>query len=434
QQQKRRIQDRTRSGFFQLVFGMEAPTYLYETNYAAPLIEGRKSNGKITEFKTGVQLGDFFHIDDLLDFSNEEIAGPIVGESANNWPNHGTATNSSTVTTTETVSCNSSADGNSSRTCNVLETDENYPAELCVPCDDLAELEWLSNFVEDSFSTEDAPKTLFAPNFGDVRTDTHTQLRPLTTEVFGNGNTSPNSVLDITSGTRKTPTPSFGPETPVPGRARSKRSRPPVCNWSSRIVSPTSSASTALENGPAPASSALSSDSDFFAESSLPTKKLVLKGSQGIGIFHKKKEEEQQVVVPMRKCMHCATVKTPQWRTGPMGPKTLCNACGVRYKSGRLVPEYRPAASPTFIATKHSNSHRKVIEMRRQKELAMVHGPRHHGLKDEEEEREYSEDDHDDDDDDDAERALEDYHHPYFVSDDDTYLLHTTVQDYRQLI
>ena len=52
-----------------------------------------------------------------------------------------------------------------------------------------------------------------------------------------------------------------------------------------------------------------------------------------------------------------------------MGPKTLCNACGVRYKSGRLVPEYRPAASPTFMSTKHSNSHRKVLELRRQKDL-----------------------------------------------------------------
>jgi hypothetical protein len=56
-----------------------------------------------------------------------------------------------------------------------------------------------------------------------------------------------------------------------------------------------------------------------------------------------------------------------------MGPKTLCNACGVRYKSGRLVPEYRPAASPTFVVSKHSNSHRKVLELRRQKEV-------HHGL------------------------------------------------------
>ncbi|GAA0165952.1 zinc finger transcription factor [Lithospermum erythrorhizon] len=68
-----------------------------------------------------------------------------------------------------------------------------------------------------------------------------------------------------------------------------------------------------------------------------------------------------------RRCLHCQADKTPQWRAGPMGPKTLCNACGVRYKSGRLVPEYRPANSPTFSPVAHSNSHRKIMEMRKQK-------------------------------------------------------------------
>ncbi|KAG8372787.1 hypothetical protein BUALT_Bualt12G0103300 [Buddleja alternifolia] len=69
-----------------------------------------------------------------------------------------------------------------------------------------------------------------------------------------------------------------------------------------------------------------------------------------------------------RRCLHCQSDKTPQWRAGPMGPKTLCNACGVRYKSGRLLPEYRPASSPTFSSTLHSNSHRKVVEMRKLKQ------------------------------------------------------------------
>lgn len=67
---------------------------------------------------------------------------------------------------------------------------------------------------------------------------------------------------------------------------------------------------------------------------------------------------------PTKKCTHCEITKTPQWREGPLGPKTLCNACGVRYRSGRLFPEYRPAASPTFVPSLHSNSHKKVIEMR----------------------------------------------------------------------
>ncbi|VFQ91490.1 unnamed protein product [Cuscuta campestris] len=71
-----------------------------------------------------------------------------------------------------------------------------------------------------------------------------------------------------------------------------------------------------------------------------------------------------------KKCSHCEATATPQWRAGPLGPKTLCNACGVRYRSGRLFPEYRPAASPTFVPLVHSNSHRKVIEMR-----SKVHEP-----------------------------------------------------------
>ncbi|GIL44667.1 hypothetical protein Vafri_2184 [Volvox africanus] len=32
----------------------------------------------------------------------------------------------------------------------------------------------------------------------------------------------------------------------------------------------------------------------------------------------------------IRCCVECGATSTPQWREGPMGPKTLCNACGVR--------------------------------------------------------------------------------------------------------
>ncbi|KAF8411724.1 hypothetical protein HHK36_004282 [Tetracentron sinense] len=69
----------------------------------------------------------------------------------------------------------------------------------------------------------------------------------------------------------------------------------------------------------------------------------------------------------IRRCGHCNAEKTPQWRMGPMGPKTLCNACGVRYKSGRLVPEYRPAASPSFNDEMHSNNHKKIMKIMKMK-------------------------------------------------------------------
>ncbi|XP_031390317.1 GATA transcription factor 2-like [Punica granatum] len=90
----------------------------------------------------------------------------------------------------------------------------------------------------------------------------------------------------------------------------------------------------------------------------------------GNGKLTEENSADAGVEAAVRRCTHCASESTPQWRTGPQGPKTLCNACGVRYKSGRLVPEYRPAASPTFVLTQHSNSHRKVMELRRQKELS----------------------------------------------------------------
>uniref|UniRef100_A0A0A9B6E2 GATA-type domain-containing protein n=1 Tax=Arundo donax TaxID=35708 RepID=A0A0A9B6E2_ARUDO len=74
--------------------------------------------------------------------------------------------------------------------------------------------------------------------------------------------------------------------------------------------------------------------------------------------------EELPLEEPEKRCTHCMSSKTPQWRSGPLGPKTLCNACGVRFKSGRLLPEYRPANSPTFVSDVHSNSHKKVLQLR----------------------------------------------------------------------
>ena len=47
-----------------------------------------------------------------------------------------------------------------------------------------------------------------------------------------------------------------------------------------------------------------------------------------------------------------------------IGSKDTMQCMWVRYKSGRLLPEYRPAKSPTFVSYLHSNSHKKVMEMR----------------------------------------------------------------------
>ncbi|XP_008797400.1 GATA transcription factor 15-like [Phoenix dactylifera] len=37
----------------------------------------------------------------------------------------------------------------------------------------------------------------------------------------------------------------------------------------------------------------------------------------------------------LKSCADCRTTKTPLWRGGPSGPKSLCNACGIRYRKKR---------------------------------------------------------------------------------------------------
>ncbi|KAJ0964807.1 hypothetical protein J5N97_025945 [Dioscorea zingiberensis] len=281
------------------------------------------------QYAAGKQ-GDAFGVEDLLDFSNEEededeiIAsgvGAQVGEPHASGGSSGDSSSASMVTAVE--SSNSSLSGYGAGFSGELA----LSGDLCEPYEGLADLEWLSNFVEESFSSEDMEKLQLISGI-------KTSSAASSSEAHG----------DVSAAA---PQPRFLPETPVPGKARSKRSRAAPCDWSSRLLvlsSPSSSESTAAAEAPVKKPTATKKKKD-------PLDGPTYAASDG------------------RKCLHCQTEKTPQWRTGPMGPKTLCNACGVRYKSGRLVPEYRPAASPTFVLSKHSNSHRKVLELRRQKEL-----------------------------------------------------------------
>lgn len=49
------------------------------------------------------------------------------------------------------------------------------------------------------------------------------------------------------------------------------------------------------------------------------------------------------------RCVHCGNTETPLWRAGPDGPKTLCNACGVRFKKGKLVLYKDPQGNLTAV-------------------------------------------------------------------------------------
>lgn len=205
---------------------------------------------------------------------------------------------------------------------------------------------------------------------------------------------SPTSVLE-NSATSSELTGQYYRDVSVPGRARSKRSRTGARIWTSTIL-PTSSSVNSFESMGADSyamsyspieSEDASGESTVDAveeedEDSQSSKRYKLTSSSqnqsqnnmsinmnsNSNSHSKGRKKNQDNAQPWR-CMHCQTQRTPQWRTGPMGPKTLCNACGVRYKSGRLLPEYRPAGSPTYVASKHSHSHKKVLEMRREREL-----------------------------------------------------------------
>uniref|UniRef100_A0A5B6Z8E8 GATA transcription factor n=1 Tax=Davidia involucrata TaxID=16924 RepID=A0A5B6Z8E8_DAVIN len=213
--------------------------------------------------------------------------------------------------------------------------------ELAVPVDDLENLEWLSQFVDDSVSEI----SLLCPagSFKDK-----------------NGISAGNRSEPVTSSAVPETSPCF--PSPVPSKARSKRSRPNGRVWSlgSPCLSELSSSSSSSSSSTPCLNFAnpVDDDMDLFEPAAKKQKRKPAAVTGG--------ESQTQ-----RRCSHCQVQKTPQWRTGPLGPKTLCNACGVRFKSGRLFPEYRPACSPTFSGEIHSNSHRKVLEMRRKKEVPL---------------------------------------------------------------
>ncbi|KAI0510209.1 hypothetical protein KFK09_010810 [Dendrobium nobile] len=277
----------------------------------------------------------FDSIDDLLDFPNDDDALPIAeawGDCAPLAPSPAPAPALMAAGSGGGISVGSAAsglDGRAAAVSGVGISSENDALGLYNDMD-IANLEWLSNFFEDSEFNFDFIPNSTTPSTPDAKPENKTaslsrSSSPISVLLLPTSSSSSSSSSSSNSITDISPPPP--PPASVPGRARTKRPRPP--SFSARPFIPPSS------NTP--------------ISSPAATKKM---------------KRDLDSVPSMRKCSHCDIQKTPQWRAGPMGPKTLCNACGVRYKSGRLFPEYRPAASPTFVPAVHSNSHKKVVEMR----------------------------------------------------------------------
>ena len=67
------------------------------------------------------------------------------------------------------------------------------------------------------------------------------------------------------------------------------------------------------------------------------TSPALIRGDAGIAILldrdreGNKKEKKKLKVADEYVCADCGTLDSPEWRKGPKGPKTLCNACGLRW-------------------------------------------------------------------------------------------------------
>ncbi|KAK4750236.1 hypothetical protein SAY87_027685 [Trapa incisa] len=278
---------------------------------------------------------------ELFNFPVEDVEDVLPPATCESFPSIRLATQSDQISCSGPIfSSNSSTD---------------LSAELSLPYEDIVQLEWLSNFVEDSFAGDGLTITakLEAPKM-DCTEPAHPWFHTsCSVSVLDSSSSSTSCSRSSQNRLPRSPD-GAGSSTVGPrGRARSKRPRPATFSpWPAIEILPLTTDLIV----PTVISPVSSSESDS-ATKSRPVKppKKKIKSAQS---------PNPAAVQPVRKCLHCGITKTPQWRAGPMGPKTLCNACGVRYKSGRLFPEYRPAASPTFIPALHSNSHKKVLEMR----------------------------------------------------------------------
>ncbi|TYG67035.1 hypothetical protein ES288_D05G046700v1 [Gossypium darwinii] len=67
----------------------------------------------------------------------------------------------------------------------------------------------------------------------------------------------------------------------------------------------------------------------------------------------------------IRVCSDCNTTTTPLWRSGPRGPKSLCNACGIRQRKARRALEAAAANGETVAASMKIRVHHNKKEIKK---------------------------------------------------------------------
>ncbi|KAH9945825.1 uncharacterized protein BXZ73DRAFT_37082 [Epithele typhae] len=66
------------------------------------------------------------------------------------------------------------------------------------------------------------------------------------------------------------------------------------------------------------------------------------------------RKKSKRLAAEQHVCVTCGRTDSPEWRKGPMGPKTLCNACGLRWakkarKTGEGDGDGDPASGSAII-------------------------------------------------------------------------------------
>lgn len=80
--------------------------------------------------------------------------------------------------------------------------------------------------------------------------------------------------------------------------------------------------------------------------------------SQGLSTKWDNDSNRGTIAKANRYCLECLTKSTPEWRSGPQGSATLCNACGLRYarklKAG-IVSSQSATVGPVEVVREQSS-------------------------------------------------------------------------------
>lgn len=71
---------------------------------------------------------------------------------------------------------------------------------------------------------------------------------------------------------------------------------------------------------------------------SMKNKKVHLASAPNTQKINKPRTKHHKIKKQKIKCKHCESIETPEWRRGPDGSRTLCNACGLFYS--KLTKRY----------------------------------------------------------------------------------------------